>query len=255
MKKLLITLALCAMFMLVLGGSVMASNPPLPLDFPHVNSNDTGYFAEALFGTFGSLVRAVPGQLVHTDFQLDTNSCASCHMTHTAVGRSLLFQQTVSDTCFACHDGTIGALNVLAAPRAAEDERFGGSETAGTFGLVDQEHNASVHNVEETTISGAPGGNRGNDIVDSAGRVSTGWAGTFSCASCHAPHGSYSIRLLHANPNFLGWRDANHLAASNFATGGLWTHGNTLEVAGVVYEESHAVHGYVYRVSVAAVVL
>jgi predicted CXXCH cytochrome family protein len=260
MKRTIIVLALAVAMLLSLGGLALAQtdlwpdNPSLPLGFPHMNSNNTGFFAPVQRGTLESLVRAVYGQLVHTNFQLNTNSCASCHMTHTAVGDNLLFQRTVTDTCFACHDGTIGELNVLAAPRAGTTgiARFGGSETAGTFG-ADPAFAASVHNVENViTVSGAPGGNRFSD-VDSAGLVSTGWRGTFSCSSCHAPHGSYSIRLLHPNPNFLGWRDQNHRVATNFATGGLWNRGNTLTVSGTVYPD-HAVHGAVYRATVTAAV-
>jgi len=254
MKKLTFSMMFAVLLVMAFASLASAENPNLPLGFPHINSNDTGFFFVEQVGTFSSLVRAVPGQLVHSDFQLNTNSCASCHMTHTAVGGSLLFQRTVTDTCFACHDGTIGALNVLAAPRSgtAGIERFGGSETAGTFGLI-EEFNASVHNVDGgETLSAAPGGNRGGTL-DSAGMHSTGWLGTFTCASCHAPHGSYSIRLLHSNPALVGWRDANPNEATNFATGGLWNHGNTLTVAATVYPDL-AVHGVVYQVNVTAAV-
>ncbi|MBS3900216.1 MAG: hypothetical protein KGZ54_07990 [Dethiobacter sp.] len=238
MRKLLLSMIFAALLVISFAGLASANNPALPLAFPHLNSNDTGFFVTEQIGTFSSLVRAVPGQLVHSDFQLNTNSCASCHMTHTAAGENLLFQRTVTDTCFACHDGTIGVLNVLAAPRSGATgiERFGGSETAGTFGVT-EEFNGSVHNVEGTvTVSGAPGGNR-TAVLDSAGMLSTGWAGNFSCSSCHAPHGSYSIRLLHANPNFLGWRDQNLAESTNFATGGLWNRGNTLAIGAVVSGE------------------
>jgi len=244
-KKIIIVLTLTMVFLVSLGSLALANNPALPLGYRlpdgtlvPFNSNDTGFFAHEQIGTFSTLVRAIPGQLVHSDFQLNTNSCASCHMTHTAAGENLLFQRTVTDTCFACHDGTIGALNVLAAPRPGTTgiERFGGSETAGTFGVT-EEFNGSVHNVVgAVSVSGAPGGNR-TAVADSAGMLSTGWAGNFSCSSCHAPHGSYSIRLLHPNPNFLGWRDQNLAEATNFATGGLWNRGNTLSIGAVVSGE------------------
>lgn len=224
MKKTMFICTLAALLLLALSGLALAA---VAGEYPHLNSNDTGFFDVDFYGNYNSLVRAVPGQNVHTNFQRNTNSCASCHMTHTAVGRKLLFQATVSDTCFACHDGTIGVLNVMAAPTAGY--RYGGSVTAGTFGLVDGEFNASVHNVNEVTVSGAPGGNMAL-VADSAGLVSTNWNKPFSCASCHAPHGSYSIRLLHSNPNFLGWRDANPAEATNFATGGLWYSGNTVAI-------------------------
>lgn len=224
MKKTLLIITLSALLLFALSGSALAAVAGV---YPHLNSNDTGFFDSEFQGNYNSLVRAVPGQNVHTNFQFDTNSCASCHMTHTAVGRKLLFQATISDTCFACHDGTIGVLNVMAAPTA--DYRYGGSKTAGTFGLVDGMYNASVHNVNEVTVSGAPGGNRAL-VADSAGLVSTNWSKTFSCASCHAPHGSYSIRLLHPNPNMLGWRDNNPNEGTDFATGGLWYKGRSLSV-------------------------
>jgi predicted CXXCH cytochrome family protein len=228
MKKTLIIVTLAALLLFALSGLAMAG---VAGEYPHLNSNDTGFFDSDLNGNYNSLVRAVPGQNVHTDFQLNTNSCASCHMTHTAVGRKLLFQATISDTCFACHDGTIGVLNVLAAPTGGN--QYGGSKAAGTFGgSIMNDMNPSVHNVDmmnELTVSGAPGGNKG-PVADSAGLASTGWSKGFSCASCHAPHGSYSIRLLHANPNFLGWRDFNPNEATDFATGGLWSKGYELTI-------------------------
>ena len=227
MKKTLFVLTLAALLSLTLSGLALAS---VAGEYPHLNSNDTGFFDSDFIGNYNSLVRAVPGQNVHTNFQVNTNSCASCHMTHTAVGQKLLFQATISDTCFACHDGTIGVLNVIAAPTL--DYRYGGSKTAGTFGSVDGMYNASVHNVNEVTVSGAPGGNMSQE-ADSAGLVSTNWNKAFSCASCHAPHGSHSIRLLHANPNLLGWRDANPTEGTDFATGGLWNKGNTVTVGAV----------------------
>ena len=227
MKKTLFILTLTSLLVVALGGLALAA---VAGEYPHLNSNDTGFFDSEFQGNYNSLVRAVPGQNVHTNFQYDTNSCASCHMTHTAVGSKLLFQATVSDTCFACHDGTIGVLNVLAAPTA--DERYGGSKTAGTFGLVDGMNSSSVHNVNGVTVSGAPGGNMAL-VADSAGLTSTNWSKPFSCASCHAPHGSYSIRLLHANPNMLGWRDANPAEGTDFATGGLWNKGNIMVVGAV----------------------
>jgi hypothetical protein len=49
-------------------------------------------------------------------------------------------------------------------------------------------------------ISAAPGGN-------GSGTTAVGgyqWGENFNCASCHAPHGSYSDRLLQYNPNGIG---------------------------------------------------
>ena len=76
-----------------------------------------------------------------------------------------------------------------------------------------------MHNVDAAvTISGAPGGNRLR-VAEQAGAT---WATLFTCASCHAPHGSHSIRLLHANPNDVAVR-ATISAAVYDVPGGRYT--------------------------------
>ncbi|WP_318507308.1 cytochrome c3 family protein [Bacillus sp. T3] len=120
----------------------------------------------------------------HGEYQNNTNSCASCHQTHTGASKSLLFKDGVYNTCTACHDGTLGFYNVFEA------------SNAGTFGGTHQ-GNMSVHLADGSVqIKAAPGGN---------GAANSGtWVGEFNCASCHSPHGSYSDRLLHYNPNGMG---------------------------------------------------
>lgn len=213
-----------------------------------VNANRTGetevpYFTgteeEVFFNTYQ---RNVEGQLVHTDFQLNTNSCASCHMTHTAQSRKLLFRNGVYTTCTACHDGTLGFLNVFAAPTA--ENPFGGSQTAGTFG-ADMGRNASVHLANGAVkLAAAPGGNRAMAAVDADNGAGASWDGDFNCASCHGPHGSYSIRLLHSNPNNIALRKRESGAMA--LSGGLWRSGLTLE--------TFAKEGYfkAFRIPVAA---
>ncbi|GAV25924.1 doubled CXXCH domain protein, partial [Carboxydothermus islandicus] len=44
---------------------------------------------------------------IHSNYSKNTDACAACHATHTAVGGSLLQWGSVYDTCMACHDGTI----------------------------------------------------------------------------------------------------------------------------------------------------
>ncbi len=171
--------------------------------------------------------RNVFGQLVHTDFQLNTNSCASCHMTHTAQARSLLFRNGVYSTCVACHDGTLGFLNVFAIP--GESNPYGGSQTAGTF-AANHARNASVHLATDTMkLAAAPGGNRANAAAGDNGAGT--WNADFNCASCHGPHGSYSIRLLHYNPANIGMRPAI-LTGQEANSGGLWFQGAELKDSG-----------------------
>jgi predicted CXXCH cytochrome family protein len=163
-----------------------------------VNANQTGTGATDQTGnSIGDVIKSedmVIGQngtkgtqRTHGEYHNNSNSCASCHQTHTAASKSLLFKDGVYNTCAACHDGTLGFYNVF--------ESHSDKGSAGTFGGT-QAGNMSVHLANGTVaIKAAPGGNP----------TGTGtWAGEFNCASCHSPHGSYSDRLLHYNPNGMG---------------------------------------------------
>jgi predicted CXXCH cytochrome family protein len=126
-------------------------------------------------------------QRTHGEYQNNTNSCASCHQTHTASAKSLLFKDGVYSTCTACHDGTLGFYNVFGNKDKAS--------SAGTFGGT-HDGNMSVHLADGAVkMKAAPGGNPNGTGT---------WDKEFNCASCHAPHGSYSDRLLHYNPNGMG---------------------------------------------------
>ncbi len=161
---------------------------------PKANANMTGDKVSDPGVNHDSVVKALQGQQVHKAYQNNTNSCASCHQTHTASGKSLLFADSVYNTCTACHDGTLGFANVFSTP---QDTKLDG---AGTFG-GSHATNMSVHMANDTVkINAAPGGNPTGTSV--AG--SSQWGSEFNCASCHAPHGSYSDRLLSYNPNGMG---------------------------------------------------
>jgi predicted CXXCH cytochrome family protein len=135
-------------------------------------------------------------QRTHGEYQNNTNSCASCHQTHTAASKSLLFKDGVYSTCTACHDGTLGFYNVFGNGDKAS--------SAGTFGGT-HDGNMSAHMADGAVkIKAAPGGNPNGTGT---------WDKEFNCASCHSPHGSYSDRLLHYNPN--------NMAASIPAEGGI----------------------------------
>jgi predicted CXXCH cytochrome family protein len=165
------------------------------------NSNETGKNVDLPGDHNSDVVKTLTGQKTHTSYQNNTNSCASCHQTHTAKGDSLLFADSVYNTCTACHDGTLGFKNVFASGETAS------MTGAGTFG---GSHGASQHQANEAVkISAAPGGNPALQIADATGPTSdktngTMWGESFNCASCHAPHGSYSDRLLQYNPNGIG---------------------------------------------------
>jgi len=139
------------------------------------NANETG---------MGSLSKKRSGQNMHGSYQNNTNSCASCHQTHTGKDKYLLFRDGTYSTCAACHDGTMGANSVFDTASAK----------SGTFGGT-HDGNMSVHLADgSVSIKAAPGGNH----------TDTGkWAEEFTCASCHNPHGSDSARLLKTDP--AGW--------------------------------------------------
>jgi predicted CXXCH cytochrome family protein len=177
---------------------------------PKHNSNLTGQSIGS-----GGLVKSVSGQKTHTDFKANTNSCASCHMTHTANAEALLFGSSTQDTCTSCHDGSLGFYNVKSGelypqnstkvtikpgvPGLADTSTIV-SSNAGSFDNTVKD--ASMHNVftgKYLEVQAAPGGNF-NGETGETGK----WADEFTCASCHAPHGSYSERLLHYNPNGFG---------------------------------------------------
>jgi predicted CXXCH cytochrome family protein len=170
-------------------GTMTSGNPVDGLD----NANDTAEGVNDQSGaSHDSVVKALQGQNVHTSYQNNTNSCASCHQTHTSQGDQLLFADTVYNTCTACHDGTLGFANVFADGKSAK------TTGAGTFGGT---HGSSQHMANDSIkIAAAPGGNP----VETSKTKGTMWGESFNCASCHAPHGSYSDRLLQYNPNGIG---------------------------------------------------
>jgi predicted CXXCH cytochrome family protein len=164
------------------------------------NANKTADGVDTNDGsTVGTVIKNLNGHKTHTSYQNNTNSCASCHQTHTAQGDQLLFADGVYNTCTACHDGTLGFFNVFASGETAA------MNGAGTFG---GSHGASQHMANDSMqIKAAPGGNPADltDADTSDDKVrGTMWGENFNCASCHAPHGSYSDRLLQYNPNGIG---------------------------------------------------
>ena len=165
------------------------------------NANKTGTGAGTGTDNYSNVIHKATNadgtlQRVHGEYANNTNACASCHQTHTASGATLLFRNGVYNTCTACHDGTLGAYNVFAdGANASNAGTFGGNPDK-TIG------NASVHLATGVmTTAAAPGGNRASTDAGT-------WGADFTCASCHAPHGSYSDRLLAYDPNGM-----NHLAA------------------------------------------
>lgn len=165
------------------------------------NANETG---------FNNQNKSRDGQAVHGFYQNNTNSCASCHQTHTGADDNLLFKDGVYSTCSACHDGTTGAYNSF---KPVDDKTP--NSVAGTFDVMKDGHNGSLHVSDGTLrVSAAPGGNT------TAADTNEQWGQEFNCASCHAPHGSGSNYENNLNLDPLGWGTVQYSTASNDAKNG-----------------------------------
>jgi predicted CXXCH cytochrome family protein len=191
-----------------------------------VNSNQTGQGVDQNDGsTKQSVIKSDQGgttdpmtkddgtkgtQRTHGEYQNNTDSCASCHQTHTANGETLLFKDGVFNTCTACHDGTLGFYNVFSSGAIAS--------TAGTFGGTTTGNMSAHLATGAMQVKAAPGGNKDGTDTNS-------WAAEFDCASCHSPHGSYSDRLLNYNPNNMG--------NSTQDQGGIKVTGSVYSVSGI----------------------
>ncbi|OCA88248.1 hypothetical protein A8F94_10640 [Bacillus sp. FJAT-27225] len=174
--------------------SAVTANPNANNTTSGINTNDGSTFDQVIKSTDMRDNHGVAGdQKTHGSYQNNTNSCASCHQTHTAKAKQLLFADSTYNTCTACHDGTLGFYNVFENGK----DYFNSESTAGTFG-GSHAGNMSVHLATGALqVKAAPGGNKASNDAAS-------WGSNFTCASCHAPHGSYSDRLLHYNPANMG---------------------------------------------------
>ena len=151
----------------------------------------------------------------HGNFTANTDLCAACHKTHSAVGAQLLKAPTGTELCYMCHDGSQSSYNVL----------------AGTF-----------WNGETMVPSLAGGfapdmGYTSTHIIDQSAVIPGGAAAPFSltCLSCHNPHGSGNYRLLQTTVNGI----------SNLSVSGtVYGPGQTLKTA-----SGNEVATYVYGVS------
>lgn len=159
------------------------------------NANLTGHRSAEIDG----YLRNVEGQGVHSRFLLNSNSCASCHLTHQGLNRGLTFQTSVYNTCTTCHfDETMNTANVLTGEIPGGVNTVGGRFFDGDF-IVDERIGVSFHlSTGLVRHWEAPG----SGIDDSATLAADSpWRNLFTCGSCHTPHGSYGGRHIHYNPN------------------------------------------------------
>jgi len=162
------------------------------------NANRTGHLD--VHGFVGYL-RNVPGQMVHGDFRLNSNSCASCHLAHQSPGDSQLFQRSVYNTCTSCHfedvNNTYNILTGLVRPgltlATAGGRFYDGDFATQVAGRVGVSFHLATGLLEHWQ---APGSG-----FTEAPPEGSPWRQRFTCGSCHAPHSSFSGRHLHFNVN------------------------------------------------------
>ncbi|MFZ5640361.1 MAG: cytochrome c3 family protein [Bacillota bacterium] len=144
---------------------------------------------------------------IHSNYSKNTDACASCHATHTAVGASLLQWGTVYDTCIACHDGTISSTYDVVGGNIAGTTKV---TYGGMFG-TGKEGSFSSHNVKDAVnISAAPGGTSSSSNINPVTGTVASWNVEFGCQSCHSPHGQGgNTRILSPDPNGVAWEKYN----------------------------------------------
>ena len=141
---------------------------------------------------------------IHSNYSKNSDACASCHSTHTAVGNSLLQWQSVYDTCLACHDGTLSnTYNVVDGRiRSTDQPTFGGRFGVSGEGVGED---LSNHNVTGAIkLTSAPGGSVTEVAYTMGNKTVTRWGTNLGCESCHEPHGlGGNARILSPDPNYM----------------------------------------------------
>ena len=204
MKKIVSVLALTLLLMMAFAVSAMAAQNLDPnavkgdgvSDYQATPKTTSSAYPDGIYIEKDANGIAKP---IHSGYQANTDACASCHATHTAVGASLLQWATVSDACYACHDGTItDTYDVNNGMIGATGARtFGGAFNMSSSDAIGNATSVSRHNVGTVNISAAPGGNA-TGTADANGT----WDVEFECTSCHAPHGTGgNFRILNPDAN------------------------------------------------------
>ena len=175
--------------------------------------------------------------VIHSNYSANTDACASCHATHTAVGGKLLQWSDTSTACMACHDGTVTTTYNVKGGQIANTA----TKTSGGLFGIGTETGLSHHNVTGgLTTSAAMGGSENSATVDVNGK----WSTPFSCAACHSPHGQGgNSRILSADPN--GWALQNKVVGETLAVttaGTTYTAAKANWIAGYPYSDNTKIY-------------
>ncbi|HWJ02252.1 MAG TPA: cytochrome c3 family protein, partial [Verrucomicrobiae bacterium] len=143
----------------------------------------------------------------HGNYTVNTNSCASCHTTHTAQGAKL-FKFTPAagsenDTyriCIYCHDGTGSKYDA----KNGMIKGTTGNYTANGGGFVNMTTVEGPTGVSATaavtSIHGATSAN-GTTVAIPGGSQNASGKYELKCSSCHDPHGTSNDRQLVTSVN------------------------------------------------------
>lgn len=196
---------------------------------PTTETNGTGYNSPT---TPGIKYDTPTNKVIHSNYSANTDACASCHATHTAVGGALLQWRNPSEACMACHDGTVTSTYDVKNGLVGSPTGMTATKTSGGLFGQGTEAGLSHHNVTGgMKTAAAMGGSENSTLQDTNGN----WGTDFNCAACHTPHGQGgNSRILKADPN--------GVALANKVTG------ETLSGSGTVYQASKAnwIAGYPY---------
>lgn len=108
----------------------------------------------------------------HGAYTATTSKCDACHTLHDASGSvALTSQDTITNVCNLCHDGT------------------GGFGVYGTVFARTGSAAGSGHSIDTTSV--IPGGNAATG--GSASAVFAGVGGKLGCSDCHSPHDANTV--------------------------------------------------------------
>jgi predicted CXXCH cytochrome family protein len=147
----------------------------------------------------------------HGGYTATTDACAGCHRAHTAIGPNLLIDISTYAFCMSCH----GNAGNGADSNVVDGVWVEGRNPADTTGDANTADGASLLGGGFTNYNGTPV-TSAHDMAG-AGNTNVAWGNgldrgvgaaimdlTFTCASCHDPHGSPNYRIINATVNGVG---------------------------------------------------
>jgi predicted CXXCH cytochrome family protein len=142
----------------------------------------------------------------HGGYTATTDACAGCHRAHTAEGPQLVKNTHTIALCMSCH-GTAGT----GADTNVDDGFFLSTRSPSTEGAANTTDNAPLLGGGFANYNGSPVTSEHDVNV----ALTTAWGNgvnrgvlgplaggaTFTCASCHDPHGSTNYRIIKETVN------------------------------------------------------